>query len=127
MTSMRARVRVRDVLLTAALNAVSAPPATFFYGGQAVIEGVLMRGRRHYAVAARTPQGDITVLRDALRSRVYTDSVWSRPFVRGIAGLYETLHLGMRALQWSAMVQLGDEVEISPAAIRAPGKSRSRR
>ena len=91
MTSFR---RCRDLLLTVAVNAVSAPPATFFYGGQAVIEGVLMRGRDHYAVAARKPNGEIAVCTDVLRSRVYTAGVWRRPFLRGVAGLYETIHLG---------------------------------
>ncbi|HYL70197.1 MAG TPA: DUF1385 domain-containing protein, partial [Candidatus Dormibacteraeota bacterium] len=109
---------MRDITLTAAVNAVSAPPATFFYGGQAVIEGVLMRGRRHYAVAARKPDGQITVLSDTLRSRVYTSKVWALPFLRGVAGLIEMVHLGMRALQWSAGVQLGDDVAISPAVMR---------
>jgi uncharacterized protein YqhQ len=108
-----------DILLTAALNAAAAPPATFFYGGQAVIEGVLMRGRRQYAVAARRPDGGITVLAERLRSRVYTGRPWSFPFVRGAASLWEMLALGMRALQWSANVQLGEDVDLSPAAMRA--------
>ena len=102
---MKIRLRLRDVLLTAAVNAASAPPATFFYGGQAVIEGVLMRGRQHYAVAARKPDGQIAVCTDVLNSRVYTSKTWSLPFLRGVRGLYETLHLGMRALQWSVRVQ----------------------
>jgi uncharacterized protein YqhQ len=111
-------MRCRDLLLTVAVNAVSAPPATFFYGGQAVIEGVLMRGKDRYAVAARRPDGQIEVCTDILRSRVYTASVWRRPFLRGVAGLYETIHLGMRALQWSALVQLGRDAEIGEGAIR---------
>ncbi len=118
MPMMRSAQRCRDLLLTVAVNAVSAPPSTFFYGGQAVIEGVLMRGRDRYAVAARRPDGEITVCTDVLRSRVYTAGVWRRPFLRGVAGLYETIHLGMRALQWSARVQLGDEAEISEGAMR---------
>jgi uncharacterized protein YqhQ len=115
---MRSVERCRDLLLTVAVNAVSAPPGTFFYGGQAVIEGVLMRGRDHYAVAARRPDGQIVICTDVLRSRVYTRSLWRRPFFRGVAGLYETIHLGMRALQWSAVVQLGQEAEIGTGAIR---------
>jgi uncharacterized protein YqhQ len=115
---MRSAQRCRDLLLTVAVNAVSAPPGTFFYGGQAVIEGVLMRGRDHYAVAARRPDGEIVICTDVLRSRVYTRSLWRRPFLRGVAGLYETIHLGMRALQWSAVVQLGQEAEIGTGAIR---------
>jgi uncharacterized protein YqhQ len=110
--------RCRDLLLTVAVNAVSAPPGTFFYGGQAVIEGVLMRGRDHYAVAARRPNGEIAICTDVLRSRVYTAGVWRRPFLRGVAGLYETIHLGMRALQWSALVQLGQDAEIGEGALR---------
>jgi uncharacterized protein YqhQ len=107
-----------DILLTAALNAAAAPPATFFYGGQAVIEGVLMRGPRHYAVAARRPDGVITVLSERLRSRVYTGRPWSLPLFRGAASLWEMLALGMRALQWSANVQLGEDAELSPGAMR---------
>jgi uncharacterized protein YqhQ len=118
MPLMRSAQRCRDLLLTVAANAVSAPPSTFFYGGQAVIEGVLMRGRDRYAVAARRPDGEIVVCTDVLRSRVYTRSVWRRPFLRGVAGLYETIHLGMRALQWSAIVQLGEEAQIGEGAIR---------
>ncbi len=118
MPLMRFAQRCRDLLLTVAVNAVSAPPGTFFYGGQAVIEGVLMRGRDTYAVAARRPNGDIAVCTDVLRSRVYTAGIWRRPFFRGVAGLYETIHLGMRALQWSAIVQLGQDAEIGDGAMR---------
>lgn len=118
MPLMRSVQRCRDLLLTVAVNAVSAPPGTFFYGGQAVIEGVLMRGRDTYAVAARRPNGDIAICTDVLRSRVYTAGIWRRPFFRGVAGLYETIHLGMRALQWSAIVQLGQDAEIGEGALR---------
>lgn len=91
----------------------------FFYGGQAVVEGVLMRGRRHYAVAARRRDGSIVVIHEPLRSRVYTSRLWSLPFFRGVAGLVEMLHLGMRALTWSANVQMeAMDVELSPAAMR---------
>jgi uncharacterized protein YqhQ len=114
---MRFGQRFRDLLLTVAVNAVSAPPGTFFYGGQAVIEGVLMRGRDTYAVAARRPNGDIAICTDVLKSRVYTAGIWRRPFFRGVAGLYETIHLGMRALQWSAIVQLGQDAEIGEGAL----------
>jgi uncharacterized protein YqhQ len=115
---MRSAQRCRDLLLTVAVNAVSAPPGTFFYGGQAVIEGVLMRGRDTYAVAARRPDGGIAICTDVLRSRVYTAGLWRRPFFRGVAGLYETIHLGMRALQWSAIVQLGQDAEIGEGTLR---------
>jgi uncharacterized protein YqhQ len=115
----RTRIRWRDIILTAAINAASAPPAPFFYGGQAVIEGVLMRGKRHFAVAARKPDGSITIFSEMLRSRVYTGRIWSLPFFRGVAGLYEMLNLGMRALQWSLQVQLGEEAVLSTGTMRA--------
>ena len=118
MTNVKRRLRFRDIICTALLNAANAPPAPFFYGGQAVIEGVMMRGRDHYAVAARAPDGSITVTSDLLRSRVYTSRVWSRPFLRGVAGLYEMFNLGLKALRWSAGIQLGEEIEISPMAMR---------
>src|SRR5437588_3255764 len=117
---MRRSLRARDILLTAALNAVSAPPTTFFYGGQAVIEGVLMRGRKHYAVAARRRNGTIVSVSEPLTSRVYTSRLWALPFFRGIAGLIEMLHLGMRALTWSANVQAeADDIQLSPTVMRA--------
>jgi uncharacterized protein YqhQ len=113
------RPGLRDILLTAALNAATAPPQMFFYGGQAVIEGVLMRGRHHYAVAARRPDGTIIVRSEMLTSRVYTHPMWAKPFLRGVAGLYEMLGLGMRALQWSANVQLGEEAQLTAGTLRA--------
>jgi len=77
-----------------------------------------MRGPKHFAVAARRPDGSITVLSEPLRSRVYTSAVWRQPFLRGVAGLYEMLSLGMRALSWSANVQLGDESQLSRTTMR---------
>jgi uncharacterized protein YqhQ len=88
-----------------------ASPASrdgFFYGGQAVIEGVMMRGRRHYAVAVRLPDsGEIRVERGALTAPIYTSRWWKLPLVRGLALLAEQLHLGTRSLSWSAQVNAG--------------------
>jgi uncharacterized protein YqhQ len=86
----------------------------FFYGGQAVLEGVMMRGPRCYAVAARLPgSGQIRVLRGELRAPIYTHPLWRRPFLRGLAALAEQLHLGARSLSWSVRVAAGaQEVEI---------------
>jgi uncharacterized protein YqhQ len=98
--------------------AVSKQP--FFYGGQAVIEGVLMRGRGHYAVAARRKDGSIVVQQEPLTSRVYTSPLWRQPLFRGVAGLVEMLHLGMRALTWSANVQMeAEDIQLSKGAMRA--------
>jgi len=91
----------------------------FFYGGQAVLEGVLMRGRTTYAVAVRRPDGEIEILRERLRSVVYTHPVWKLPLLRGLAGLWEMLHLGMKALMWSANIQAeGEQLELDKNVIR---------
>src|SRR5712664_3339004 len=55
------------------------PP--FFYGGQAVIEGVMMRGKRHYAVAVRLPATrEIVVDRGELKASIYVNPIWKLPF-----------------------------------------------
>jgi uncharacterized protein YqhQ len=86
----------------------------FFYGGQAVIEGVMMRGRSQFAVAVRVPNtGEVRVLRGRLTAPIYTNRWWRLPFVRGLALLAEQLHLGTRSLTWSAQVNAGaQEIEI---------------
>ncbi|HKA48700.1 MAG TPA: DUF1385 domain-containing protein [Candidatus Dormibacteraeota bacterium] len=92
----------------AAPKSAQAPRDSFFYGGQAVIEGVMMRGRRHYAVAVRVPgTREIRIDRGALTAALYTRPVWKLPFLRGLALLAEQLHLGTRSLSWSAQVNAG--------------------
>ena len=88
--------------------------AKFYYGGQAVLEGVMMRGRRSWAVAVRAPDGTVILKEEPLTSAIYGAGVAKMPFVRGIALLWETLNLGMRALMISANVSLAEEdVELS--------------
>jgi uncharacterized protein YqhQ len=81
----------------------------FFYGGQAVIEGVMMRGKRHYAVAVRLPKSkEIVVDRGELKAAIYVNPIWKLPILRGLALIGEQLHLGMKSLIWSANVNAGD-------------------
>jgi len=97
------------------------PPAKekFFYGGQAVIEGVMMRGRQHYAVAVRLPRTkEIVIERGELTAPIYQHPFWKLPFVRGLALLVEQLHLGMKSLIWSAnMNASGQDLEIGKREI----------
>lgn len=79
-----------------------------YYGGQAVIEGVMIRGPRSIAIACRRPDGEI-VTRTQQLGGVYSGAVRRLPLVRGVLVLWETLALGMRALIWSSSVQLGEE------------------
>src|SRR5216683_819802 len=92
----------------------------FFYGGQAVIEGVMMRGKRHYAVAVRLPNTkEIVVDRGELKAAIYVHPFWKLPFVRGLALIGEQLHLGMKALMWSANTNAGSQgVQIGKKEIR---------
>ncbi len=80
-----------------------------YYGGQAVIEGVMMRGRKTMAVAVRNPQGEIELHEEALKAKIYTSRWGQWPFVRGLAMLWDALGLGMRALLWSAEVSSQEE------------------
>ena len=86
----------------------------FFYGGQAVIEGVMMRGPHHYAVAVRDPKTkEIILNRGELKAGMYTNRFWKLPFVRGLALMGETIHLGMKSLIWSVNVNAGaNDVQI---------------
>lgn len=86
-----------------------------FYGGQAVLEGVMIRGPRTMAVACRRPDGGIAVRRQTL-SGVYTGVVRRFPLVRGVIVMWETLALGIRALAWSSNVALGHEQEDASSA-----------
>jgi uncharacterized protein YqhQ len=79
----------------------------FHYGGQAVIEGVMMRGQKAMAVAVRQPDGEVVVHTESL-DRGFYRSLWAkRPFIRGVLLLWDTLALGMRALVYSANVAAG--------------------
>jgi uncharacterized protein YqhQ len=85
-----------------------SPGATV--GGQAVLEGVMMRAPDGWAVAVRKPDGDIETVANEL-PRLSARSRWARlPFFRGIMVLVESLSLGFRALAWSAQ-KAGEEEE----------------
>ena len=80
------------------------------YGGQAVIEGVMIRGQRNIAVACRRPDGSIAVQRQPL-TPIFTGRLRRIPLVRGVIAMAETLTLGMRALSYSANVAAEAEGE----------------
>jgi uncharacterized protein YqhQ len=88
-----------------------------YYGGQAVIEGVMIRGPSSMAVACRNPDGKIIVRNQPLGG-VYTGPVRRIPLVRGIIVMWETLALGIRALIFSSNVAIGqEENEINSRAL----------
>ena len=86
------------------------------YGGQALIEGVLMRGAHAAAAAMRAPDGSIVTHCETLDG-IYA-SRWAKvPFIRGLTGLWDALGLGMRFLMMSAELQGDDETPASPTSL----------
>jgi uncharacterized protein YqhQ len=79
-----------------------------FYGGQAVLEGVMMRGRRALAIAVRAPDGEIVLHTEPLNP-IYRGRFSRTPFLRGLLGLWDALGLGWKSLNFSANVALRDE------------------
>ena len=87
----------------------------FYYGGQALIEGVMMRGERSIAIAVRRPNGELSTTTKPLDS-LYTGRMRKTPVIRGVIVLIETLVLGIKYLLYSANVSLEkEEVKISTA------------
>ena len=81
------------------------------YGGQAVIEGVMMRGQKAFAVAMRAPDGNIIVHTEKL-AKIYSSGITKIPFLRGVILLWDALGLGMRALTLSANTQTGEDEKL---------------
>jgi uncharacterized protein YqhQ len=79
------------------------------YGGQAVIEGVMMRGAKSVAIAMRAPDNTIMIHTEKL-GKIYSSKMSKIPFLRGLVVLWDALVLGMRALTISANAQ-GEEDE----------------
>ncbi len=82
------------------------------YGGQAVMEGVMMRGSREWAVCVRAPSGEIISHRDTLPPTLYRSRLFKLPLLRGLVVLWDSLGIGLRALIWSADIAAGDEQEV---------------
>jgi uncharacterized protein YqhQ len=80
------------------------------YGGQAVIEGVMMRGANAVAIAMRAPNDEIVLHTEPL-GKVYQSKINKIPFLRGLIMLWDALALGMRALTISANMQTDEEEE----------------
>jgi uncharacterized protein YqhQ len=95
------------------------------YGGQAVIEGVMMRGQRSFAVAVRAPSNEIVVWTEETGRSTGAQRLQRIPFVRGPVMLGEAISLGVRALIFSARIASASESKIGsqPAPWRLAGAS----
>lgn len=86
------------------------------YGGQAVIEGVMMRGQKAFAIAMRAPDGRIALHQERL-SEIYRSQVTKIPFLRGVILLWDALGLGMKALTIAANTQTGEDEKLEGPAL----------
>lgn len=106
-------MKIIIVLRRMILSAFMAVPRRIPVGGQAVIEGVLMKGPEHWGLAVREPGGSIW-LKAWLGSEWLKKGIWKYPIIRGFATMVEMMRIGMRALSISAEISLGEEDKISP-------------
>jgi uncharacterized protein YqhQ len=100
--------------------AEDAPATTnHLYGGQAVIEGVMMRGADHWAVAVRRPTGQIHLESHQIDSVVRRVPILGKPFLRGIIVLGQSMAIGMKALQVGARESSGEDEQLSSTQMGA--------
>ncbi|MBT3501492.1 MAG: DUF1385 domain-containing protein [Candidatus Marinimicrobia bacterium] len=85
-------------------------------GGQAVIEGVMMRVPGAYATAVRDPEGKIHIQKKEFESITERSNIWNKPILRGMASLFESMKMGMATLQYSVDIAMPEEDEQSKIA-----------
>jgi uncharacterized protein YqhQ len=83
------------------------------FGGQAVMEGVMMRSKDHLVVCVRQPNNEIVTKTEELHSLSEKYSFLKLPFLRGILALFETLYSGIKGIYFSANAAFGDDEEES--------------
>ncbi len=83
------------------------------YGGQAVIEGVMMRGPARMAIAVRRPDGEIAIHQEEVKSVLQRFPILRLPVLRGMVALVETMSMGISALMFSANQAMPDEEQLS--------------
>ncbi len=84
------------------------------YGGQAVIEGVMMRGPKYYAVAVRRAGGEIVVKQESVETIMKRFQWLNKPFLRGTLALIDAMMLGVKALMYSADIAMEDIEQSDP-------------
>jgi uncharacterized protein YqhQ len=94
-----------------------ASPRTHLYGGQAVVEGVMMRGAGFWAIAVRRPDATIHIESHEIDSIVLRFPLLGKPFFRGVIVLGQSLAIGMRALMISANQSLEEGERLTPRQV----------
>jgi len=87
------------------------------FGGQAVIEGVMIRSKKHMVTCVRQPNDEILTNVEEIKSVSERHRVLRLPFLRGIVALFETLYIGVKGLYFSANASLEEEEKINPKEI----------
>lgn len=95
------------------MAAGSPTRANHFYGGQAVVEGVMMRGREVWAVAVRRPDGTLHLESHAIDSIARRHPILTKPLLRGVIALGQALAIGFRALAISARESAPEEEQLT--------------
>jgi uncharacterized protein YqhQ len=99
------------------VSPAAASPRSHLYGGQAVVEGVMMRGAGHWAIAVRRPDATIHTESHEIDSIVLRHPFLGKPFFRGIIVLGQSLAIGMRALMVSANQSLEEDERLTPRQV----------
>ena len=100
---------LKHLTFTATSWALSSNEDDILVGGQAVIEGVMMRSPKGYSVAVRRQDGSVRIMKDALLTLGERWKIFKAPLVRGVGVLGQALVLGVRALRFSAEEALAEE------------------
>ncbi len=87
------------------------------FGGQAVIEGVMIRSKKHMVTCVRQPNDEILTNVEEIKSVSERHKVLRLPFLRGIVALFETMYIGIKGLYFSANASLEEEEKINPKEI----------
>lgn len=99
--------------------AQDAPTKNHLYGGQAVIEGVMMRGAAHWAIAVRRPSGEIHLESHEIDSVIKRVPILGKPFLRGVIVLGQSMAIGMKALQVGARESSEEDEQLSSGQMGA--------
>ena len=106
------------------LPALESGESETLVGGQAVLEGVMMRSPHAWGIAVRRPSGDVATHSEPIERPSEKRTWWAWPLLRGLATLGQAMSLGFRALRYSANVALD---AIPPMSRSMPSRGRNRR
>ena len=102
------RVFWQSIPMNSVLRLLLSAPIDFAVGGQAVIEGVMMRSPHYYIVTVRDPEGKLQVKHEKFLSITARYKILRLPLIRGVVHLVESMRLGYRSLNYSNEVFLGE-------------------